>query len=156
MSQLPVFKNLYGWSLDSIFVNINGLRISQGGPDAFCALQVVDPEIVKHSIGQDGTVYGSKSMDKRVLVNLTLMQNSRDAGRIWGLIQAQRLAPPGTGLIRASCVVKHLESGSGVSGAGVFVTIPDEIAMNSEATAIQFGFLLPYGLDSLQVSPLAL
>jgi len=156
MSQLPVFKELYGWSLDAIYVNLNGLRISQAGPDAFCSLGVVDPEIVKHNIGQDGTVYVGKSNDKRVLVSLTVMQNSRDAGRIMGLIEAQRNAPAAAGILRTACVVKHLQSGSGVQGAGPWVTMPDELGMNAEAGAIVFGLLLPYGLDTLRISPLAL
>lgn len=156
MSNLPILKELYGWSLDAIYVNLDGLRISQGGPDAFCTLAVADPEMVKHAIGIDGTVYASKSNDKRLQVNLTIMQNSRDAARLWAKIEAQRNLPSAVGLLKTSVVVNHLESGTGVAGAGIFVTMPDEIAMNAEAGALTFSILLPYGLDALKVSPLAL
>jgi len=156
MSQLPEFKQLFAWSLDAVYLNINGLRITQGGSDAFLSLAIVDPEIVKTQVGQDGTVYPSKSSDKRLRLDVNLMQNSRDAGRLWQLLQAQRNAPAAVGILPLAVVVNEITTGTGTQGSGFFTTIPDTLEMNNEPTAVQFGILLPYGLDGLRISPLVI
>lgn len=148
----PILKQLVKWDFASIFLNINGIRITQGGPDAFVTLNVLDPEIVKTQVGQDGTTYAAKSTDRRVRLDISVMQNARDCGILWQLAQAQMTAPPGAGIPEALLTLNEITSKSGVSGRGVFTNIPDAIDFKNQEAPVMFGFLLPYGRDTLKLA----
>lgn len=144
-------NNVATWSFDNIILTLGGRRIQTAGEGGFVSVELMGPA-GETTVGLDGSVYFTKSTDKRVKLNITVKQNSRGARDLWNLRRAQMATP---GVVPLPCSLAELVSGSGVSGGAIFEDDPSTIGYNGSAEDITFGIVLPQGKDTLTIAPLA-